>query len=623
MCGLSGILHWDRQPVHAGELEEMARLLRHRGPDHQAVALPSDGVGLSHARLSVIDLSPAAAQPMSNESKTIWVCFNGEIYNFQELRRELEAGGACFRSRSDTEVILRAYERWGKEAFRRLDGMFAIALWDSQSRTLLLVRDRAGKKPLHYWTDGCCAVFASEMKALFAHAHVPRRVREPALGHLLALGYPPPGETCYAGIRQVPPASISIFREGMSDPSVSIYWTLSAEKSPALNAAEVSEQLRHLLSEAVKRRLIADVPLGVFLSGGIDSTVVVGLMRRLNPSGSIKTFSIGFEGDPLFNEVPYARTAAQAFQTDHTVFTVGPQSFDLLERLVRHYDQPFADSSALPTTILSGLTRTQVTVALTGDGGDELFAGYDRFQAALAAERIPVELRRAGRLLFSMLPRGSASRGTWTRIQRFVQAAEKPLEQRYFLWMCLFQDPARILRDSSAGVIPENNGAWRRAPSMPGASALDRLLLLNFHDYLPNDLLVKTDRCSMAHGLECRSPFLDTALTEWAFQLPDVFKVRAGQGKWVLRHAFRDLLPTEIQRRKKMGFGVPLGRWFREQWRTPLRDHLENPAARIWRYVRQEPVQRIVRDHLEGKTDAGHALWLLLTFEVWLRQNSF
>lgn len=601
----------------------MVFLLRHRGPDEQRTALPEPWVGFSHARLRVIDLSAAAAQPMANEQGTVWICFNGEIYNFRELREELIGRGCSFRSRSDTEVILRAYEVWGRDAIPRLDGMFALALWDSRNRTLLLARDRAGKKPLYYWTDGRCITFASEMKALWAHPHVPRRLQESSLGHLLALGYPPPAETVYSAVRQVPPAALALFREGTAGPALRTYWDIPSDKVPGRSAEEASEQMRHLLSKSVNRRLISDVPLGAFLSGGIDSTLVVGLMRRLNPSGSIKTFSIGFEGDPSFNETEHARTAAQAFRTDHTVFTVGPQSFDLLERLVRHYDQPFADSSALPTYILSGMTRSKVTVALTGDGGDELFAGYDRFQAALAAEKIPPGLRRAGRLLLSGLPRGSFSRGTWTRIQRFMQAAEKPLDQRYFLWVSLFQDPDKLLRGFPAGGVLENNGAWNRMKSMRGVSALDRLLLNNFQDYLPNDLLVKTDRCSMAHGLECRSPFLDTALTDWAFRLPDHFKIRAGQGKWILRRAFQDLLPGSIRHRRKRGFGVPLGRWFREQWRTPLRDHLENPEARIWRYLQKKPVQDIVRSHLEGKADAGHSLWFLLTFEVWLRQNAF
>ena len=616
MCGLAGIIHWDGEPVSETDLRGMSALLHHRGPDEAGVALPSAGVGLSHARLKVIDLSAAARQPMANEGRTVWLCFNGEIYNFQDLRRELEAAGPPFRSRSDTEVILRAYEAWGTGAFERLEGMFAIALWDSRGKELFLARDRTGKKPLTYWTDGRCLAFGSEVKALAAHGHVPLRVNDEGLPYLLAFGHPPSGETCYQQVRQVLPATWMRFSPDSREPSPRRYWSLPAE--PAVEdrrpVRETATELRNLLAAAVSRRLISDVPLGAFLSGGLDSTAVVALMAA-RMDRPVKTFSIGFEGDSRYNETSYARLAAEWLRTDHTEFIVKPQPFELLERVVWHLDQPFGDSSAVPAYLLCQLARSKVTVALNGDGGDELFAGYDRFRAALLAERIPVAVRRLGFRMVRSMPLGGQERSAGGRLRRFFEAAPEKLEERFLRWTCYFENLEELLRSGGGRFsFPSPAGGGKRF------SPLQRLLRLNFQEYLPNDLHVKMDRCSMGHGLETRSPFLDTALVEWAFRLPDSLKLRGSEGKWILREAFRGLLPPKILRRKKMGFGVPLGSWFRKEWRDPLQDALRSPQARIRKYLRPEAVDRLLLRHLEGKEDAGQRLWLLLTFELWLRQ---
>ncbi len=618
MCGFGGIVHWDRRPVAEQEAASMADRLKHRGPDRLAHLLPEPGIALAHARLRVIDLSEAADQPMSNESGSLWICFNGEIYNFKELREELTARGCRFRSRSDTEVILRAYEVWGAEAIPRLDGMFAIALWDSRRQELLLARDRTGKKPLYYWTDGRCVTFASEIKALLAHPHVPREVNEKALGVLLAFGAPPAGLTCYREIRQVPPAALLRFRADDPDPQPRVYWSLPAP-NPVPGAVpaprsdqEAVDQLRDLLTQSVRRRLISDVPLGAFLSGGLDSSIVVSLLSKLITGEPLRTFSIRFEGDERYNEASFANQAAARFGTRHHLFTVTAQSFDLLEKLVWHHDQPFGDSSAVPTYLLSQWARSQVTVALTGDGGDELFAGYDRFSAGLFAERIPRPIRLLASHLANRLPAGASQKSSWTRLRRFFASAHLGLPERFSSWMRYFPDLDSILR-------PEYRQPDPAVAVEQGATPLQQLLRLNFHDYLPNDLNVKLDRCSMAHGLETRSPFLDTRLIEWSFSLPDRFKWRKGVTKWILRRAFRDDLPQPILTRRKMGFGVPLETWFRGPWKEPLHDLLAAGRPRVLRYLKPEGLQAFLHHHDSGREDAGQRLWLLLTFEVWLR----
>lgn len=622
MCGFGGVVHWNREPVEPNELGRMSFSLKHRGPDESCIARPTEWVGLGHCRLRIIDLSSAARQPMTNEDGTVWLVYNGEIYNFLELREELKARGMAFRSRSDTEVILRAYEAWGKEGIPRLEGMFALALWDSRIRELLVARDRTGKKPLYYRTSDRCTVFGSEIKALLVHPHVPRRLNERVLPHLLALGYPPTGQTCYEEIRQVPPAAFLCFRPDETQPTPKTYWHLpTLPIGHRTSLQDTTNELQRLLTDSVRRRLIADVPLGAFLSGGIDSTLVVGLMTKLAPGRPVKTFSIDFEGDPRFNETHYAQLAADRFHTDHTLFTVGPQSFDLLEQLVWHYDQPFGDSSALPMYLLSKWTRERVTVALSGDGGDELFAGYIRFRTALLSERMPMPLRRLGSWIFRQFPMGSTRRSTWGRLRRFFEVAQEPVGTRFLRWNGFFSNPEEFLtggKDLPAEDVFRTYG--KALESSSGTAGLSQLLSFNFQEYLPNDLLVKTDRCSMAHGLEIRSPFLDTALTEWAFRLPNELKLRGSVSKWILRRAFRNLLPVAIRHRAKMGFGVPLEIWFRGKWKEPLQDYLSSSQPRIGRYLKARQVQQLVQQHLQGHQDASHPLWLLLTLEVWLRQ---
>src|SRR5215813_235459 len=399
MCGIFGQIG---SPLERDRVTRVRSILRHRGPDTDGACV-LDGATLVHTRLKIIDLSPAAAQPMANEDESVWVVFNGEIYNFQDLRAQLVTAGHTFRSRADTEVIVHGYEQWGDAVVDKLDGMFAFGLWDQRRRRLLLARDRTGKKPLFYARLGQALLFGSEIKALLA-AGVPTEIDPEGVAGYLAYGYAPPPGTFYRAVQQLPPASLLVLERGQ-EPIINPYWKLSHVHSPqSVSEEEAARRVRDLLTHGVRKRLVADVPVGAFLSGGLDSTIVVGLMAR--EVGGVRTFSIGFAGDPRYDETGYARIAAHAFGTHHTEFMVKPSDFDLVERLIWHHDGPFGDSSAIPTYVVAELTRQHVTVALNGDGGDELFAGYLRFWAGAAAERVPLALRQLGAFAARVLPAG-------------------------------------------------------------------------------------------------------------------------------------------------------------------------------------------------------------------------
>jgi asparagine synthase (glutamine-hydrolysing) len=620
MCGIFGAVFVGKEQV---ELDRALAAIAHRGPDARGV-WRSERAVLGHTRLAILDLTPTGAQPMLDAAGEVIVVFNGEIYNHHELRRELEGRGHTFRSRSDTEVIVEGYREWGADLVPRLDGMFAFGLWDAPRRRLLLARDRAGKKPLYYTNaPGRSLRFASEVKALLASG-VAASFDIEALPMLLAFGYTPAPRSMYEGVVQLEPASLLVCDEGKA-PSVRRYWKAPFAEPPSrISVDEATRGVRQHVEAAVARRLEADVPLGAFLSGGIDSSIVVGVMARLM-GRPVKTFSIGFAGDAAYDETAYARIAARAFKTEHTEFTLEPSSFELVERLVHLHDGPFGDSSAIPTSVVAQLTRRHVTVALTGDGGDELFCGYIRFLAAEAAEKIPAPIRRGVGRVAHLFPTGPSERHLWSRARRFLDAAALPFSDRLARWIGLFplQLESVLLPDVRRAVNIAEPLDWMRnvVAATEGASTLARVLDHNFETYLPYDLLVKADRASMAHGLEARSPFLDTALVEYVARLPDRFKRRGLTTKWILRRAFADLLPREILTRGKMGFGVPLGTWFRGDLRGYLQDHL-SPRAALGDYVDRAFVARLLAEHLDGRADHSHRLWLLLTLEIWLRSLS-
>jgi len=619
MCGIVGTLEFGPRAERPESIARMVAAVAHRGPDGSRVDI-APPVALGHARLRVIDLSESADQPMWSEDRLLGLVFNGEIYNYRELRQELNRDGALFRTQSDTEVILKLYEREGERAFARLDGMFALALWDGRKKRLLLARDRAGKKPLFYYRDGRRLVFGSEVKGLAAHPEVPRQPDLDALPLYLTYGYFPSPLTGYRGIQKLPPATI-LEVDASGACTERRYWAPPYQLNGIPSREEAASSLRHLLEQAVRKRLVADVPLGAFLSGGLDSTLVVGLMSR-ELSRPVRTFSIGFEDAPDYDETVYAEMAAAAFKTEHTTFRVRPPEGDLIERLVHHHDGPFGDSSAIPTYIVSELARRQVTVVLNGDGGDELFAGYHRFAATVAAERLPGWLRQIGAGLAHLLPEPAHWAHPLKRAKRFLLVAPKPLPDRYRIWSSFFPDAPRTLLSLARPEPAERAIAEHFLRPLEEAAAgtpLARLLYLNFCTYLAEDLLVKMDRSTMAHGLEARSPFLDTALVEFAGRLPDSFKLRGTTTKVILREAFKDVFPEAIRRRGKMGFGVPLGAWFRDPLRTYLVKHLDSSNARIYQHLRREVVAGHLAQHLSGERDFGQRLFCLLTLELWLR----
>jgi asparagine synthase (glutamine-hydrolysing) len=626
MCGLAGILVLDGEPPDPLVLGRMGLALAHRGPDSEGLLVDDHAppyVGFVHRRLSIIDLSRDADQPLGGEDGSVQCMLNGEIYNFRELRRELESRHV-FRSRGDTEVIVHGYEERGDDIIGALDGMFALALWDSRRRRLLLARDAFGKKPLYYWSDGRRLVFASEIKGLFA-AGVPAEMDSASLGEYLAFGYTPTPRTLFRGIHRVPAASFLVAdANGVHAPKR--YWDLgfpAADTVLDVRLGDAAAAVRGLLTEAVRKRLMADVPLGVLLSGGMDSSAVAALMTRLVP-GRVKSFTVGFDDSTIYDERAHAERVAMHIGTEHHASVVTPQAATLVQTLLDHYDEPFGDSSALPTYLVAREARRHVTVAITGDGGDEGFAGYDRFYAAILAERIPIGLRRVLERIGRLIPEGASYRGIRRRIRRFTDQAPRPIDERVLAWAGFFDletlqsldshrlfDPQRILESYDEALA-----------GCEGASCLSRLLYLNVRTYLLDDLLPKVDRMTMAHGLEARSPLLDRPLMEYVATLPDTHKRRGFNGKIVLKKAVQDLLPLRTLRRPKQGFGVPVGDWFRRDLRPMMEDIVLNGGG-LKRYLRMEGVRTLFEDHVSKKGDRGHQLWALLTLELWLRKYRF
>ena len=626
MCGICGEVRFDGAPIRQQDVVAMRDELTHRGPDSIGLFVsPRATAGLGFRRLRIIDLSPNGSQPMANESGSVQVIFNGEIYNFRELRQRLLTHGHQFRSQSDTEVIAHLYEEKGADCIGELEGMFAIAIWDEPAQRLTLARDRAGKKPVYFYRDTHRLAFASEIKSFFAHPEIAIEPNRDAIPYHFIHGYVPGPATLYQRVFQLEPGTLMTL-DVSGAASSRRYWhleyPLAGQVEPAEHDAAV-EGVRERTTRAVERRLISDVPLGAFLSGGVDSTIVVGLMSRLM-SEPVKTFSIGFEGDKSYDETGYARIAAERFKTDHTEFRVSPSAIDLIDKLNWHYDGPCGDSSAIPTYIVSQLTREKVTVVLTGDGGDEVFAGYLRFYAAVLSERIPRPAGSLAHAVLSRLPTPSTDRHWFARAQRFFESMGRPLHDRMTRWNALFYDDLGMLLrpEFAASIAPVDRLRYIDAERsfLSGRSTLSQVLHANFTSYLPDDLLVKTDRCTMAHSLEARAPFLDRELVEYVARLPDAMKLDGRRTKAILRDAFADLIPPEIQTRGKMGFGVPLGAWFRADLRDYVRDLLLSADARYREYLSAAFVEGLLARHLSGTANLGQQLWTILCFEAWLRR---
>jgi asparagine synthase (glutamine-hydrolysing) len=624
MCGIAGAVA--RGVDNRSIVAAMTQVQRHRGPDADGL-WADDTCALGHRRLAVIDLSERGCQPMADDTGHLHLTYNGEIYNFQELRRKLAALGHRCRSDSDTEVLLQAYRQWGLSALQQLRGMFAFALWDAQEQRLLLARDRVGKKPLFYAAVPGGISFSSEMQGVLADPRVGREVDWSAIDAYLSWGYIPAPATGFAGVRKLGPGSWLTVDLASGTPVLNEqrYWELSYEPKRRLSMHGAQTELREILTEAVRLRMLSDVPLGAFLSGGIDSSIVVGLMAELS-SAPVKTFSIGFE-EAGWSELEHAARIARLWRTDHHEYVVKADALSILPTLVQHYGEPYADSSAIPTYYVSEMARSQVTVALNGDGGDESFAGYDRYRGnAVAARvsRLPGSASAAG-VLSRVLPDSADPKSVLRRARRFLEVANQPMPQRYARWAGyfsedekrrLYQGPLRplLLRDRPL--------AWMEAlfASTDALHPVDAAMAVDVRSYLPFDLLVKVDITSMAHSLEARSPFLDHEVMQFAASLPVPLKLRRGVAKRLLRETFTDMLPTENVNRRKMGFGVPVGEWFRGPLRPLLEESLLGADSRTAHYLDSRGTQALVRAHLERRVDGSSKLWSLVMLEEWHRQ---
>jgi asparagine synthase (glutamine-hydrolysing) len=626
MCGIVGIVERDlNRPVAAADLDRMVRMLHHRGPDEEgSITLP--GVGLGMRRLAIVDLA-GGQQPILNETGDVKIVANGEIYNFRALREELEAHGHRFRSRnSDIEVLVHAYEQWGEQFLPRLRGMFALAIWDGRTRTLIAARDRAGEKPL-YWTEtGHGLLLASEVKALLVRDEVSRELDPIALDQFLTYEYVIAPRTILKGVHKLPPAHYLKYRDG--GVSVQRYWDAASVPVRDWKDDEAAEALREALRKAVASQLMADVPLGAFLSGGIDSSSVVALMSQASPQ-PVNSFSIGF-ADGTYNELPYAREIAALFSTNHRERTVTPALDDMFERLVVHLDEPFADTSLFPTFSVSQLAREHVKVVLSGDGGDELFGGYDAYQAQALASKLGWmgdALMPALAGVAAALPPTGKKKGLVNKVKRFsAGAATAPADLGHYRWMVYLnaRDKAQLyatgLRDSLGAAdvyAPVRDVLGRFSQD----DVLNRQLYADLSLYLADDILVKVDRMSMATSLETRAPFLDADLMELAFSMPGHLKIRNGERKWILKRAMRDVLPESILNRRKEGFSIPMKNWLRRELQPLMRDLLSRDRVARRGLFDPDAVQQLVDMHAEGRENHAHTLFPLMVFERWATEH--
>jgi asparagine synthase (glutamine-hydrolysing) len=618
MCGISGIFEFDSGQAISRELiHRMNETLRHRGPDDEGIFV-GPGIGLGHRRLSIIDVA-GGHQPISNEDGTVWVLLNGEIYNYPELRSELLSRGHHFRTRCDTEAIAHLYEEWGEECVAKLRGMFALVVWDGRQRKLLLARDRVGKKPLFYSTDTRRLLFGSELKALLAANSLPREMDVEGLSDYFSFGYIPAPKTIYRAVRKLLPGHYLVASaSGIRDVC---YWDISFAEVDERSEEEWCEMLRHELCEATRVRLMSDVPLGAFLSGGVDSSSVVAMMSRAMQR-PVTTCSIGF-GEKEYNEAHYARHVAQQFHTDHHEQFVRPQALEIVDKLVWHYDEPFADSSAVPTYYVSQVARQQVTVALGGDGGDENFAGYrrylfDRFENDLRGY-VPAGIRRP---IFGPLGKWYPGLAWAPRVFRakatFQSLARSPLEG-YFNSVSVFRPDEKAqlftsdIRRQLAGYdsIEVLRQYYDRAAT---DDLLSRVQYVDIKTYLPDDILAKVDRASMAVSLEVRAPLLDHKLMELVARIPSALKLRGRVGKYIFKKALEPVLPADILYRGKQGFAVPLDRWFRGELRDMAHEAIFNAPDGI---LDQAYLGKLWHQHQAGKFNRARYLWAVLMFRKW------
>lgn len=628
MCGIAGIFDYrSRRPIDRALLARMNEGQTHRGPDGAGLHV-APGIGLGHRRLAIIDLV-AGQQPMFSEDGSLALVYNGEIYNFRELARELAGLGHRFRTHCDTEVILYAWKEWGEACVERFRGMFAFALWDERSQSLFLARDRLGIKPLYYaWLPDGHFLFASELKALLLHPDLSRELDLCSLEDYFAYGYVPDPKSIYRDVAKLSPGHTLTVQRGALPATPRAYWDVPFEDGGVKSEAEAAEELIPRLREAVKVRLMADVPLGAFLSGGVDSSSVVALMAGLSSSAPVNTCTISFEHED-FDESRYAAQVAERYHTRHHVDRVDLGAFELVDRLAAIYDEPFADSSAMPTYRVCALARQRVTVALSGDGGDEVFAGYRRYRwhhyEEMIRARLPQGLRRP---LFG--PLGALyPKVDWApkplRAKSTLQALARDTVEGFFHSVSVMPDDLRA-RLYAPGLKRDLHGYravdllrqhMRRAPT---DHHLSRVQYADMKTYLPGDILTKVDRASMAHSLEVRVPILDHLFVEWANGLPPALKFRGGEGKYIFKKAMRPYLSDELLHRRKMGFAVPIAVWLRGQLRERVRRALTGPTLSETGLFNMPFIEKLMAQHESGVRDHSAALWSLLMFESFLRQ---
>lgn len=624
MCGIAGFVNNSSEAADRRVLEAMNRAIAHRGPDDEGFYV-NENAALGMRRLSIIDVA-GGHQPMHNADKTKWIVFNGEIYNYQELRADLDKRGHRFYTSSDTEAILHLYEEHGEECLQHLRGMFAIAIWNEREKSLFLARDRVGKKPILYSHQGNGdLIFGSEFQALLKHPAVSREVDDEAIDAYLSYLCVPAPMTAFKSIRKLEPGHWLKWKDGLIE--TQRYWLPNFSNKIEISEEDAIVETTRLLRESTRLRMISEVPLGAFLSGGVDSSTIVALMAQESDK-PVKTFSIGFE-EQDFSELKYAKRVAEHVGAEYNEFIVRPNALEVLPTLVEHYGEPYADSSAIPTYYVSRETRKHVTVALNGDGGDESFAGYERHAAMQIAEqyhRLPKVLRKVvieGPV--GLVPISELKKSRFRDAKRFLQAASMPKTERYFRWMSTFDRDAKkslYTREFSEKVAGNKVSVYfdRWFAKANGSGVLDAVLLNDLMTYLPNDLLVKVDIASMANSLEARSPFLDHKVIEFAASLPERLKMRRFETKSLLKKVAARLVPAEVIYRRKMGFGVPIGGWFRGDMKGFVRETLLSEKALRRGIVRPEMISRYVTEHTEGQRDHAFQLWTLLMLELWFQR---
>lgn len=605
MCGICGWI--DEVPINPGILERMLMELRHRGPDVQRTEVVA-GAGFGHARLSVIDLAAEANQPMWNEQRTLCLVYNGEFYDFKEQRDKLRRRGYRFFTNSDTEVILRLYEDSGVSCLKDIDGMFAFAIWHQRERKLFAARDRVGIKPFYYYVNGSTFIFASEIKAILKNPRVSREINQTALAAYFSLGYIPNDLCIFDRIRKLPPGHCLTFKDDKL--TVCRYWSLPvpSDDSHTINEFDASEQLAFLLNNSVKQHLVSDVPLGVFLSGGIDSSLVTAIASR-HSIAPLKTFSIGFD-HKSYNELPYAKLVANYFSTSHHEHMASIEEEIILQHLVYHFDEPFADSSAIPMYYVSRMAKESVTVALSGDGGDELFGGYNWYRWVLqvmASQRVPMLFRTIFSSLDHFFPRSYYGK-------HFIKSLALDEFEIFKERISFFQD-----HESKRLANVDDQSLFQRAFEKDylanGNTPLERMSRTDFGYYLPDDILTKVDRASMAVGLEARVPLLDHRICEFAFSLPDKLKIHQGAKKYLLRKLGDKILPKDLDKKRKQGFTVPLGDWMKGKLGNHLFEILEQTDRDDM--LNRDEIKRMLIIHRSGHVDYGKQLWSILVYALW------